>query len=273
MIPIRIWKRATASTACAGRPERRSVAGQLPAVEKPVEEKPLTAARGAAKGHARKSRGARHHPAQPAPMKRRGNRRSAKRAGSKRTAAEEQPKAKPVASAARNQPRRERGERNERVKVANVVWRGEQQRQRSPRTRRETGTGRIAAKSGEPRQPRPPRPPGSASAATRRKPILKSGGPLPQNKWKAGTRKRSPPRSTWRPTQYANARGCRTGRHCLAPAKLHNPKADRTGRNCTGKTEAFRVRRLSRRLDAAGNAERIHRHAHHRNAASGSSRK
>jgi ribonuclease E len=158
-------------------------------VEKPAEEKPQTAAQ-------EQQKATRAHavvqgitPAQPAPMKVDEEKSSilGKLIGwFKALSAEEQPKAKPVASAARNQPRRERGERGERGESGKRRERGERgegRRERGekpveaaakPQEQRQQAE-REPRPQGEPRQPRPPRPPRAApSPQAGEKPALET---------------------------------------------------------------------------------------------------
>ncbi len=150
-------------------------------VEKPVEEKPLTSAQEQQKATRAKAVVQGITPAQPAPMKAEETKPSilGKLFGwIKALGAEEQPKAKPVASAARNQPRRDRSERSERGEGGKRRERGERSEGGSARRERgdkqapvEAATksqeprqqgGREPRPQGEPRQPRPPRPPRAA---------------------------------------------------------------------------------------------------------------
>ncbi|HEU0188421.1 MAG TPA: Rne/Rng family ribonuclease [Gallionella sp.] len=147
-------------------------------VEKPVEEKPLTSAQEQQKATRAQAVVKGITPAQPAPMKVEEAKPSiiGKLFGWIKTlGAEEQPKAKPVASAARNQPRRDRGERGESGKRRERGERsegGSARRERGekqapveattkPQEPRQQG-GREPRPQGEPRQPRPPRPPRAA---------------------------------------------------------------------------------------------------------------
>jgi ribonuclease E len=160
-------------------------------VEKPVEEKPLTPAQEQQKATRAKAVVQGITPAQPAPMKLEEAQPSifGKIVGwFKSLGAEEQPKAKPTASAARNQPRRERGERSERGEGGKRRERGERgERNEGGNARRERGEkqapAEAAAKSQEPRQqgereprqPRPPRPPRAApTPQPAEKPVLET---------------------------------------------------------------------------------------------------
>ena len=153
-------------------------------VEKPVEEKPLTAAQEQQKATRAQAVVQGITPAQPAPMKVEEAKPSifGKLFGWIKTlGAEEPPKAKPAASATRNQPRRERGERGERSEGGKRRERGE--RSEGGSARRERGEkpapAEAAAKPQEPRQqgerePRQPRPPRQPRAAPAPQPEEKS---------------------------------------------------------------------------------------------------
>jgi len=150
-------------------------------VEKPVQEKPLSAAQEQQKATRAQAVVQGITPAQPAPMKLEEAKPSllGKLFGWIKTlAAEEQPKAKPAASAARNLPRRERGERSERSERGEGGKRRDRgERSEGGNARRERGekpaTSELAAKPQEPRQPRPPRPPRAApTPRPEEKPVL-----------------------------------------------------------------------------------------------------
>ncbi|MBI2286007.1 MAG: Rne/Rng family ribonuclease [Nitrosomonadales bacterium] len=166
-------------------------------VEKPVEEKPLTSAQEQQKATRAQAVVQGITPAQPAPMKVEEKKKAqpsilGKFFGWIKTlGAEEQPKAKPVASAPRSQPRRERGERSERSEGGKRRERGE--RGEGGSARRERGEKPVPAVAaakpqeprqqaereprpqGEPRQPRPPRPPRAAPVPQlEEKPVLES---------------------------------------------------------------------------------------------------
>ena len=166
-------------------------------VEKPVEEKPLTAAQEQQKATRAQAVVQGITPAQPAPMKVEEEKKAqpsilGKFFGWIKTlGAEEQPKAKPVASAPRSQPRRERGERSERSEGGKRRERGERGEGGSARRERgEKPAPAVAAAKpqesrqqaereprpqGEPRQPRPPRPPRAAPVPQpEEKPVLES---------------------------------------------------------------------------------------------------
>ncbi|MDH4216375.1 MAG: Rne/Rng family ribonuclease, partial [Gallionella sp.] len=162
-------------------------------VEKPVEEKPLTAAQEQQKATRAKAVVQGITPAQPAPMKAVEEEAAkpsifARISGwFKSLSAEEQPKAKPVASAARNQPRRERGERSERGEGGKRRERGERgERGEGGNARRERGEKQAPAEAiakpqeprqqgeREPRPPRPPRPPRAAPTPPAEKPVLET---------------------------------------------------------------------------------------------------
>lgn len=166
-------------------------------VEKPAEEKPLTAAQEQQKATRAQAVVQGITPAQPAPMKVEEEKKAqlsifGKFFGWIKTlGADEQPKAKPVASAPRSQPRRERGERSERSEGGKRRERGE--RGEGGSARRERGEKPVPAVAaakpqeprqqaereprpqGEPRQPRPPRPPRAAPVPQpEEKPVLES---------------------------------------------------------------------------------------------------
>ena len=166
-------------------------------VEKPVEEKPLTAAQEQQKATRAQAVVQGITPAQPAPMKIEEEKKAqptilGKLFGWIKTlGAEEQPKAQPVASAPRSQPRRERGERSERSEGGKRRERGERGEGGSARRERgEKPAPAVAAAKpqesrqqaereprpqGEPRQPRPPRPPRAAPVPQpEEKPVLES---------------------------------------------------------------------------------------------------
>jgi len=162
-------------------------------VEKPVEEKPLTAAQEQQKATRAQAVVQGVTPAQPAPMKVEVEKAQLSIFGKffgwiKTLGAEEQPKAKPAASAPRSQPRRERGERSEGGKRRE---RGERSEGSEGGKRRERGEKPAEATAkpqeprqqaereprpqGEPRQPRPPRPPRAApTPQPEEKPVLES---------------------------------------------------------------------------------------------------
>jgi ribonuclease E len=156
-------------------------------VEKPAEEKPLTAAQEQQKATRAQAVVQGVTPAQPAPMK-------AEEAQTsilgkffgwiKSLGAEEQPKAKPVATKPRYAPRRERGERSEgsgkrrergdrgeRSEGGNVRERNE------PRGTQKPAQTQVAAKPQEPREPREPRqprPPRPPRVTAEEKPVLET---------------------------------------------------------------------------------------------------
>jgi ribonuclease E len=161
-------------------------------VEKPVEEKPLTAAQEQQKATRAQAVVQGITPAQPAPMKLEKVEEGkpsilGKLFGWIKTlGTEEQPKAKPAASAPRNQPRRERGERSERGEGGKRRERGErgERAERSESSRRERGEKpaptEAAAKPQEQRQPRPPRPPRVApTPQPEEKPVLETQVAVP----------------------------------------------------------------------------------------------
>jgi ribonuclease E len=161
-------------------------------VEKPVEEKPLTAAQEQQKATRAQAVVQGITPAQPAPMKLEKVEEGkpsilGKLFGWIKTlGTEEQPKAKPAASAPRNQPRRERGERSERGEGGKRRERGErgERAERSESSRRERSEKpaptEAAAKPQEQRQPRPPRPPRVApTPQPEEKPVLETQVAVP----------------------------------------------------------------------------------------------
>ena len=163
-------------------------------VEKPVEEKPLTAAQEQQKATRAQAVVQGVTPAQPAPMKVEVEKTQLSIFGKffgwiKTLGAEEQPKAKPAASAPRSQPRRERGERGERSEGGKRRERGERSEGGNARRERGEKSAEATAKpqeprqqaereprpQGEPRQPRPPRPPRAApTPQPEEKPVLES---------------------------------------------------------------------------------------------------